>query len=310
MFPDIYLNAIENYVSNKSLKSLSDSFKKLSQGYRTLNNSELGSSKEDVEAYLVGRLPVTWSVLTHLLRQISLYLPEHFSVLDYGSGPGTALLALDHLFESKRFSYLGLEAKKPMLNAAEALNESLNLKGTFKQHDVNKEGLQKATLAIVSYLLNELPQQEHFFNHLLNQHEFILLIEPGTPDGYSRLMNLRNKAMASNWHILAPCPHAKSCPLVHPDWCHFYVRVQRNKLLKDIKGGSMGYEDEKFSYLFLSRTLYENHRGVVIKKPDVYPYKVELEVCSFSGQIEKKEILKKEKELFKKAKKTDWGDFI
>ena len=267
-------------------------------------------NKEDVQAYLIGRLPLTWSVITHLLQQLSPYFPETFSITDYGSGPGTALLALDYLFDQERFSYTGLEAKKPMLEAAMALKEGLNLKAEFIHHEIHKETRYPSNLAIASYLLNELPNRKGFFSTLLAQHELILVIEPGTPDGYRRILELREEALVNDWHIISPCPHALSCPLLKADWCHFYLRVPRPKLLKDIKGGVMGYEDEKYSYLFLSKTKQEKNQAVIIKKPVVYPFKVTLEVCAPSGHVETIDILKKDKERYKQAKKADWGDFI
>jgi ribosomal protein RSM22 (predicted rRNA methylase) len=309
-FPQSYIDAIERYVTQKSRKNLSQSFKKLSTGYRSLDCAHLGSSQEDVEAYLIGRLPLTWSVLYYLLDRFSAYLPQKFSVRDYGSGPGTALLALHHLFVEDRFTYLGVEEKVPMIEAAKALARDLELKGEFIHKDVLKASTEPYILAIASYVLNELKSPKTFYAQLLNNHEYVLVIEPGTPDGYKRILALREEAIGQGWSIIAPCPHSAACPLKTPDWCHFYLRVQRPKSLKDIKRGSMGYEDEKYMYLFLSKTKQFPHSGVIVKKPHIVPFKVTLDVCATSGQIETQEIFKKDKEAYKKAKKLDWGDFL
>ena len=34
-------------------------------------------------------------------------------------------------------------------------------------------------------------------------------------------------------NILAPCPHARPCPLAAPDWCHFSARVARSRLHRE-----------------------------------------------------------------------------
>jgi ribosomal protein RSM22 (predicted rRNA methylase) len=309
MFPVDYLHAIETYLSTASTKLLKSSFDKLSYGYRSLQAQTLGSTKEDVDAYLVGRLPLTFSVLSHLLELIKPFFSDRISILDYGSGPGTALLALAHVWDGELFSYHGLEQKKAMLEAAYFFKERFKLSAYFHQGDVMTPLQGQFDLAIVSYVLNELLQQDAFFE-ILFKHESILVIEPGTPDGTDRILALRQEALKRGFHVVLPCPHNQACPLQKPGWCHFFQRVERFKLLKSVKSGLLGYEDEKYSFVFLSKSKTTVHQGVIVDKPKVFPYGVSMNVCSKNGCIEKVTILKKDKQDFKRAKKCSWGDFV
>lgn len=310
MFPQDYQDLIQSYLSTQSTKQLSQSFQKLSQGYRAFDNASLGMSKEDVDAYLVGRLPLTYAVCAHLLEMISSYFSSSISVIDYGSGPGTAILAIHSAFSDKDVTYVGVEEKQAMIDAASFISSKLNMHASFVKHDVCYKPSSSFDLAIVSYVLNELSDQKDFFHHILFHHDSILVIEPGTPDGTKRILELRDMAIEAGMHIVMPCPHEMECPLKEPKWCHFFKRVERSKILKTIKGGTLGYEDEKFMYLFLSKKHSSSSRGVVLEKPKILPHMVELNVCAKTGQIEKVPIMKKDKEAFKSAKKLDWGDFI
>ena len=60
----------------------------------------------------------------------------------------------------------------------------------------------------------------------------LLIIEPGTPAGYARMIALRSQLIASGAHVAAPCPHQAPCPLATPDWCHFAQRLPRSRAHK------------------------------------------------------------------------------
>ena len=74
----------------------------------------------------------------------------------------------------------------------------------------------------------------------------LLVVEPGTPAGYARIIALREHLIAAGAHVAAPCPHDGHCPLAAPDWCHFTQRLQRSRAHKQVKGAELPFEDEKF----------------------------------------------------------------
>ncbi|MGH7442730.1 MAG: small ribosomal subunit Rsm22 family protein, partial [bacterium] len=101
--------------------------------------------------------------------------------------------------------------------------------------------------------------------------------EPGTPDTSRRVLRARNQWLRLGGHVVAPCPQGGACPMDPtrspvpspeakgadigvgalvpgvPPWCHFSVRLERRGLHRTVKGGDLGYEDEKFSWVFFSK---------------------------------------------------------
>lgn len=104
--------------------------------------------------------------------------------------------------------------------------------------------------------------------------------------------------------IAAPCPHQNVCL---NDWCHFGCRVARSKLHRESKGGAAPFEDEKFTYLIAVREKRESAGARILRRPLIGKGKVTLSLCASSGLTEKT-VSKKDGEIYKKARKADWGD--
>ncbi|WP_228984764.1 small ribosomal subunit Rsm22 family protein, partial [Streptomyces sp. DH12] len=116
--------------------------------------------------------------------------------------------------------------------------------------------LAPADLVTVSYVLNELtaPDRAALVDAAADAAQAVVIVEPGTPDGYARVIEARDRLIAAGFHVAAPCPHSAACPIVPgTDWCHFSARVSRSSLHRQIKGGTLAYEDEKFSYVAATR---------------------------------------------------------
>ncbi len=116
--------------------------------------------------------------------------------------------------------------------------------------------LPQADLAIVSYVLGELADalQGSVVDAAATASPTVLVIEPGTPRGYAAVLAARARLTTAGWHVLAPCPQDGPCPIAsRDDWCHFSVRLDRSALHRRLKGGRLGHEDEKFSYVVATR---------------------------------------------------------
>lgn len=125
-------------------------------------------------------------------------------------------------------------------------------------------------MVTASYVLGELKEQdrEAFIRKLWQAAKgSLLIIEPGTPAGFIRIKQVRELLVSFEGCIIAPCPHNKPCPLSQEDWCHFSQRVPRSRLHKQVKEGGLSYEDEKFSYIAVSRIKHEAASGRVLRHP-------------------------------------------
>jgi ribosomal protein RSM22 (predicted rRNA methylase) len=135
----------------------------------------------------------------------------------------------------------------------------------------------------------------------------LVLIEPGTPRGFALIRKVRRELLAAGARMVAPCPAETECPMADPDWCHFAARVERTSLHRRIKGGELGYEDEKFSYVALARSAVELAEARIIRHPQHRPGSIEIETCT-AGGLSSERIFKRDRDRFRAARKAAWGD--
>jgi ribosomal protein RSM22 (predicted rRNA methylase) len=83
--------------------------------------------------------------------------------------------------------------------------------------------------------------------------------------------------------------------------------VERTAEHRQAKGGELGYEDEKFSYVAACRNEYFCPEGRVVRHPRFHPGHVQLTLCTASG-LRAQTIAKSQKEQYRAARKARWGD--
>ncbi len=106
------------------------------------------------------------------------------------------------------------------------------------------------------YVLAEItaPAQDAFVRRLWEAtRQVLVLVEPGTPDGFARLKAARTALIAAGAHVAAPCTHEAACPMAGEEWCRFLVRVQRSRDHRLLKQGERPFEDEPYAYLAVMR---------------------------------------------------------
>jgi ribosomal protein RSM22 (predicted rRNA methylase) len=266
-------------------------------------------------SYLVARLPATYASNTRVLRMVRDILPDFnpHTVLDIGAGPGTASIAAHQEFNAIETSNL-VEPNAFLRQAATNILQKYLPHATWAAERVESFKIAGPyNLVLASYVLNETPldQVQAQIKKLWDACDGVMVVlEPGTPQGAEIIGKIREFAIGcDNTEILAPCPHSGVCPLAGASdrWCHFAVRTSRTKLHKTLKGGDMGFEDEKFSYIVLSRQ--KNEKRTIEYRLIGYPSGTklrELEVCGPNGAETLQ--VSKSHPLHKRSKKLDWGD--
>jgi ribosomal protein RSM22 (predicted rRNA methylase) len=301
-----------------SLKELSRASEVLSQRYRTETNDGNLHLNDDLtaRAYIATRLPATYGAVSASLQATAKLRPEFApkALLDVGSGPGTALHAAKEQWES--LGEAQLIEKSPSIRAwGERASAALELNVRWLDADVNSSfAAEQADLVTIAYVLNELPEQQR--KELIARlwslsKDILVIVEPGTPAGYKRILEARTQLIELGTNIIAPCPHTKTCPLaIQNDWCHFSQRVARSRLHRQAKNAEVGWEDEKYSYLAASKNLGKKVGARVLATPRGRSGLVTLKLCNEDGSSSEHTITKREGEVFKKARRVDWGDTL
>lgn len=315
--PDLLENAIEKEIQGVKITELKQIAKRLSDRY--MNEKRAGqtllSKEEEALAYSCMRMPATFCAVTVALKN-TLNIAKNCNietVLDIGAGTGAATWAINEWINPKEITCL--EREEAMRTVAQALmkyNSEMKKVQWISEDIINLKPSKGADLIIASYIINELKQEERksVIKKLLDlKSKIILIIEPGTPEGFKNIKEIQKIALEDGAFIIAPCTMQGICKLPEGDWCHSTVRVERNKTHKILKSGELPYEDEKFSYIAISKEKIGTAESRILRHPMIETGKIILKLCT-NGNIEEKIITKKEKEKFKQAKKKKCGDTI
>ncbi len=76
-----------------------------------------------------------------------------------------------------------------------------------------------------------------------------------------------------------------------------------------LKSAEVPFEDEKFSYVALSRTPVADRPARILAQPDITKIAVTAKLCAPAGLTYAK-APKREKALYQRFKKLDWGDAV
>ncbi|MCA6106467.1 small ribosomal subunit Rsm22 family protein [Bradyrhizobium cenepequi] len=287
----------------------------ISRTYRDGGGSGTIKSEADALAYVLARMPATYAAVVASLNALVEIKPDFAptSLLDIGAGPGTASWAAAQAFSSlQRFALLDAN---PALRAL-----ALELVGT-RLRDAHYElgparkllaDAQPADLVVASYMVGEIDEAERTALARLmweKTSEALVIVEPGTPAGYARIIALRAQLIAAGAHVAAPCPHDEACPLEAPDWCHFSQRLSRSRAHMQVKGAEVPFEDERFSYVALTRTPSANHPSRVLAQPVVGKAEVTAKLCTPNG-LSIARIPRRAKADYARARRWRWGDTV
>lgn len=315
-FPIELKNAIEARAAEIGLGRLKALAEELSLRYRgqTGQGKKLLTQPEEAVAYAATRMPATfgavYAALSAALRA-SEFAPQ--TLLDVGAGTGAACWAAAALLELCEITCLERESAMKNLGQALMKEGAPALRRTvWKTADLTMNSIDGADLVIASYVLGEMAEADRkaALTKLWDAAgKMLLIVEPGTPDGFAQLNAAREELLAAGAHIAAPCPHEENCRLPKDDWCHFTCRVPRSRLHKLLKEGDAPYEDEKFAYLAFAKFQTKKPAARILRHPKIAKGRICLELC---GQEENARltVTKKDGERFRAARKAKNGDIF
>lgn len=302
-----------------SARDLAQAYRRLSDRYHGAtpanDRSRLGPS--DVSAYLAARLPATYAVTRGVLEEIGRLRPawRPVSVLDLGAGPGTAMWAAAETFPSIDLFTL-VEWSPAMINVGRRLATQSGVRAV-READWHRSSAvatppASADLVVAGYLLGELDPSslsqaiDNWWRATTGE---LVLVEPGTPAGFTRILQARVKLLAAGATVTAPCPSDESCPMAASDWCHFSERLARSSLHRTIKGAELGFEDEKFSYLVASRSQPSHAAGRVLRSPQVRSGHIRLTICE-APKSHELTVTRSNRDNYRWARHVKWGDAV
>lgn len=289
------------------------------RGDRSTNEAgRLARSPVDIAAYAAYRLPATFAAISAALIEVRQRNPDWqpATLLDAGAGPGTALWAAHAIWPTLARATL-LERERGMIDIGKRLvshaNSATLREATWRQCDLLKPWEHApCDLVIMAYTLDELPLPR--LNEMIARlwsvtNHTLVLVEPGTPAGFALIRQARQQLIDAGGHVIAPCPHQETCPMPDDDWCHFAQRVARTSLHRQAKQAALSYEDEKFSYVAVSRLPALPIMGRVLRHPQVRPGHIYLDLCTPTG-LRHPVVTRKDRDAFREARDLRWGDAI
>jgi ribosomal protein RSM22 (predicted rRNA methylase) len=317
--PPLLRQAIDRALDGIALTDLAAAAAAISQRYREQrHDGRLHiASRRDALAYVAVRMPATYAAARASFDAITEARPDFGpkTMLDIGAGPATALWAAADCWPTLADALL-VEASPLLRACGEELAAQAELPNmTWRTANVASDAIDGAPrdLVTLAYVLNELAtnvRQSALERLWRLTADTLVIVEPGTPAGWQRLLAARRQLIESGAHVIAPCPHARECPLQSPDWCHFARRVARSRLHRQAKGAEVPWEDEKFSYLALSRRPAPAAGARVIARPRKASGRVTLKLCRPDGSAADQLFSRRDGDLFKRASRSDWGSSL
>ncbi|MFC0244539.1 small ribosomal subunit Rsm22 family protein [Falsochrobactrum ovis] len=314
--PSLLRQAVDQSLEGVPLADLKRASEMLSRRYRAeVRDGKMHISDQlAAQAYLAARLPATFAAVRASFESVAEICADFSpkSMLDVGSGPGTALWAAKDCWSGLASATL-VEASPAIRALGQRLAVNIGVETDWRAGNLVKEKLEfnKADLVTITYVLDELEQVER--SALIEQlwastQHLLLIVEPGTPAGWERILAARKILIERGAKIAAPCTHHANCPILAPDWCHFSRRVARSKIHRLTKSAEVPWEDEKFIYLAAARDNIGSATARVIAPPRIGGGKVSLKLCQQDGSVKESLLTKRDGEVFRWARRADWGD--
>lgn len=316
--------AIDEALDGQSTSALHRDFTVLSRAYaQGRSETPFVDCQEKVFAYIAARMPSIYVVLRAVFNEIAARCPTFAptTLIDAGSGPGTVLWAAAEIWQS--LTSLRLLDNNPLFREigrqlASSAHHPLHQMASWEDLnllDASQQIKGSADLVTASYVLGELSpsaQERRVLELWRSTEHFLVIVEPGTPDGFRRVMKARSLLLDAGAALFAPCAGPNPCPLPSERWCHFARRVERTRAQRSGKAGTLGFEDEKYCFLIVSPKTTPSSFGRVVATSTILKHQATLHLCDRDNQLVNITVTKRESRNRFRAvtKELRWGDYV
>ena len=263
---------------NKAILALEPAVRYLSDQFTTKRSEDFAHYSEDPElllAYGMFFFPQTYSRVRFPLEELirfTRWRPKSdapFQILDMGCGLGAASLSIADFFPGQPTKIIGWDQSPTSLKHFEAIARDRRIDLHTFNKDLHRLPIKVkphvSDLVLMSFSLNELfhavePETSWLESlwSLVQEEGLLLIIEPSLHQTPVRLEKIREFFRAqSNSHILAPCLHSETCPLLKnvKTQCHEVRHWKPPESLKILnKGLFREISLLKFSFLAIQKT--------------------------------------------------------
>lgn len=270
------------------------------------------NDEASVVAYIVARMPATYAVAAAVFKEMKEggFAPK--SLLDVGAGPGTASWAASEIWPELTEITM-TDSNADFLRLAKRLAAHALANATFVASAVGEITLPRAELVAANFVLAEIAEakQDDVVRRLwAAATDSLVLIEPGTPAGFARIRAARRLLIADGGHVLAPCTHDAACPIQGSDWCHFSQRLPRSRDHLKMKAASVPFEDERYSYVAVTRRpIARANLARIIAPPQESKAGLTLPLCTERG-LQHAFVSRRQRDVHGMLRKARWGDTI
>lgn len=288
----------------------------LSERYRAERSAWSGPSFSGPEwalGYAALILPATYAQLRGALKAAAARVPgwQPESLLDLGSGPGTALWATAVQWPGLH-TLTAIERETELIRLGRSLADTHpTLRGArWEQADLGalRTG-QRSDVVVIGHVLNEMPEGRRAalidaaWERTVGM---LVIVEPGTPEGFAVVRAARERLLQAGAQTIAPCAHNLPCPLIN-DWCHFPQRLWRPAFQKRAREAPSAWEDAKFAYAAMARFAPEAPiRARIIREVERSKGYAEV-LLSTSEGIVRQRALKRDRDDFRALLALEWG---
>jgi ribosomal protein RSM22 (predicted rRNA methylase) len=316
-FPTELTQGLETLLEGVPRKELAAAAKAMSVGYRSGATSRPITTPLQAAAYAVARMPATFAACAAAFARLAQVMPAFSpqSLLDAGAGTGAASWAA--VGQWPALAAVTMLDRNPALAA---LARRLAATGPLAKAAIlsGELGAEKpcADLVVASYVLAEFPdgQAASIAQDLWRSAQgALVLVEPGTPDGFARIRAARAGLIAAGAHVAAPCTHDRECPLQQDDWCHFSQRLPRSRDHMLLKEAAVPFEDERYSYLAVTRQTPAHGARIpnarILAPPLETKPGLTFKLCDETG-LHARFVASRDKDEYRRVKKRGWGDLF